>query len=363
MIGLTLGLFLALEGAYRLQAAIRRRPIPGPAVDSTLHPYHGQAWFHEFNDGPDGLPGRKYHLDPFRFHWPYPQTSRWLNIDSAGRRLTVSSVTDSATALRVFMLGGSAMWGFTARDSQTIPSLLAGRLRARGIDNVIVENLAQAGFTVMQEANTFTLELARGHVPDAAVFLDGYNDMATTFRYGEPGHTYDEDRAEQKIRLGSRGFWSELLGLGRHSQLVQRLLPAPPDQDRAGAEVCPGLAAWYRAIVRETEAVGREFGVSVIFLQQPFHATSRKPRSAWEAGFSRAPAFAACAAAFDSAMADQTGRTYFPAYTLFDQDTATVFVDRHSHITEAAGEVVADTIAGILAPMLRARRATGARPR
>jgi hypothetical protein len=46
MVGVTLALFLGLEGLYRAQSAIRGtgRGAAQAAVDSTLHPYAHEAW-------------------------------------------------------------------------------------------------------------------------------------------------------------------------------------------------------------------------------------------------------------------------------------------------------------------------------
>ena len=115
------------------------------------------------------------------------------------------------------------VWGATARDSFTIPSFTAAILRTRGVTDVELVNLGQAAFNTTQEAATLMLELARGRPPDAVVFLNGYNDIATAVRFGAAGHTYGEEGIERSIELGGRGFWAELVGLGRHARLIERL--------------------------------------------------------------------------------------------------------------------------------------------
>jgi hypothetical protein len=356
MIGIALVMFLLLEGGYRLQAAIRGNDRLASQVDSSAHPYAHAAWFHDFNDGPDGLNARHYLLDPYRGHWPSPLHSRYLNIDSTGRRLTVNRVSNPGTARRVFMFGGSSMWGFAARDSFTIASLLSERLAAQGLDNVEVVNLAQAGFNSTQEATGFLVELARGNIPDVAVFLDGYNDIATGLRWKEPGHVFAEEIAQQRVELGRRGFWGELFGLGRHSDLIARFTTQNSDRDEAGErnfdELCPEIAGYYRRVVLAIQGMAQAYGVQTVTLLQPHHATTKKPLTLWEKTLGPGRGFVHCTAAIDSAMADRMGQSYFRAYSLFDQESETVFVDRDSHITEAANGKVADYIAGIIAPLL-----------
>jgi hypothetical protein len=278
-----------------------------------------------------------------------------VNIDSAGRRLTISPVSNSPTALRVFMLGGSSMWGYTSRDSFTIPSLLSQRLAARGVGNVEVVNLAQAGFNSTQEATTFLVELAKGNAPRVAVFMDGYNDVATGIQRSAPGHTFAEEIAQRRVDLGRRGFWGELAGLGRHSSLIRRVTGGGsglPRRERDSIPPCDAIATYYQRVHRTIEALGTAHGVHTITLLQPHHAISKKPLTPWEQSLGKAQSVGRCLAAVDSIMTGQLGSRYFRAYTLFDADTQTVFVDRDSHITEAANARVADYIAELITPLL-----------
>lgn len=356
MIGIAILMFLVLEGGYRLVAAIRQ-PSSGSAVaDSTLHPYAGRAWFAALNDGPDGVNAVNYRLDTYRGHWPAAHGSPHLNIDSAGRRHTFSQVRNPSTALRVFMFGGSSMWGYAARDSFTVPSLLSRRLAERGLENVEVVNLAQAGFNATQEATAFLVELARGNVPHVAVFLDGYNDVATGIQRGRPGHTFADEIAQRRVELGRRGFWGELGGLGRHSQLIRRITGwslRPARGQRDSVPPCGEIAGYYRRVHLAIDGMAAKYGVRAVTLLQPHHAMTRKPLTKWEQMLGKAPLVARCLTAIDSAMADRLGSSFFRAYPLFDSDTQSVFVDRDSHITEEANAKVADYIAEIITPLLQ----------
>ncbi len=360
MLGLTLVFFLVLEWGYRGVMGARSslaRPAK-PAVDSTLHPYAHEPWWPAFQ-GRDGLQVRQNRYDPYRGFWTVPATSRYVNVDSAGRRVTPQPPLVGERHRQLFMLGGSTMWGFTARDSFTIPALTARALRERGITDVEVVNLAQGAFNTTQEATTLLVELARGHVPDAAVFLDGYNDIATAVKYGSVGHTYGEEATQQQIDLGRRGFWSELVGLGRHSELVQRLQEAvgiitPPNPAKGTPErICGPVAAYYRNIAIAVEALGQQRGFPTVYFLQPIHATSQKVPTPWEKSLYHGHSLAPCAASIDSAMADRMGRSYFSLSGLFDADTATIYVDENAHVTETANGKVAERIAEVVAPLLQ----------
>jgi hypothetical protein len=251
------------------------------------------------------------------------------------------------------------MWGYTARDSFTIPSLAAAALARRGIHDVDVVNLAQTGYNSTQELNTLILELLRGGRPVVAVFLNGVNDIVIA-RDGMPAHTYLDGTIDQQIALGKRGFWQELAGLGRHSAVVQRLRkalgpragPAPPAPSERH---CGRLADYYRQVTHVAEAVAAAYGVKVIHFLQPAPATSRKPRTTWERQLVDPPALGRCMASLDSAMAERRGVTFHSLAGVFDTDTATMFVDGWGHITEAANGKVAERFVEVIAPLLQGR--------
>jgi hypothetical protein len=358
MIGVTLVLFLGLEGLYRAQSAIRatgREPAQ-PMVDSTLHPYAKEAWWGPFQ-GRDGLRVRANRFDPYRAFWGIPAGSRYVNVDSAGRRITPQESPSGRGKVRqVFMLGGSTMWGYTARDSFTVPALVARVLHDHGMTDVEVVNLAQGAYNSTQETTTLLLELANGRIPAAAVALNGYNDIATAYKYGGAGHTYGEAGIAQQIELGQRGFWGEMIGLGRHSALIARLrksvgldksAPEPrPDPDA----LCADVARYYHGIARVTDAMGREWGFPVIHVLQPFQSASHKPPTAWERTLGGPAVWAQCATAIESEMA---GKADFVSLTsMFDAETTTVFVDQNAHVTEAANRQIAERIADVLMPLL-----------
>jgi hypothetical protein len=357
MIGVTLLLFLLLEWGYRLVAG---KSGPRATVMTPDHPYAGEAWYREFNEGPSGPNARRFLVDPYRLHRLSPMKTRYISVDSLGHRHTVNELRDSATALRVFLFGGSAMWGFTARDSFTIPSHLAAVLRERGFDNVEVRNLAETGYNSTQEATTMVMELASGRVPDVAVFYNGYNDMATAFKWGVPGRVYELELAQSRADAARRSFVPDVLSLSRHSRLLRRLLPAADVEDVPVVEkptVCPAVAGYYRRVAQSMAGMGQAHGFEVIYLVQPVHHTTRKPLSSFEKSLRVEPAFQACTAAIDSAMSDWQGRNYFSAYQWLDQYQDGAFTDRNSHTTEAANRVIAERMADVVQDRLRLRLA------
>ncbi len=354
--GLTLLLFVVLEGLFRLQRVVRVGVQgAGPATLAAA--------------GGEGASVVSRRFDPYRAWWPDPATSALINIDSLGRRFTPQPWLTAPAARRVLMLGGSTMWGWTHADSTTIPTFVARALHDRGLQGVEVVNLAQSTYNATQELITLLLELRRGDVPDVVVFLDGHNEVSTAWASGVAGAIANQHLAEQAYRRGRRGFMEELIGLGRHSALVTRIAQAVlgpgPGAARPGPEICPDIARYHAGLARSARAWGEAFGFAVAYFWQPVLATTEKPLTDRERQLEAPPGYRellrACAAATDARMAEVDGLTYHPLHGIFDTDTATVYTDDVGHLTRHGNAVVAERIAEVITPWLLAREADAGR--
>jgi hypothetical protein len=173
---------------------------------------------------------------------------------------------------------------------------------------------------------------------------------------GIVGRVFDQAKAQRLVDLGQRGFVAELFGIGRHSALLQRIqsevAPALSRPARDAETLCPAVAAYYVGIQRTVQGIAGAWGVPTLVFLQPHNAASRKPRTPFEATLPRDPQLARCLAVLDSAMAPESGRTFFDLRDVFDADTVTRFVDRHSHVTEDANRIIANLMADRLVPLL-----------
>lgn len=121
--------------------------------------------------------------------------SPYLNIVD-GTRSTWSPPTSGCAPLRVWMLGGSAMFGDGQRDDATIASRLAQLADERGIA-LQIENLGVPGDVMFIEARRLEARLAAAEQPpDLVVFYDGYNDLAVR-------HALDSDGAAATDEMGA----------------------------------------------------------------------------------------------------------------------------------------------------------------
>ena len=135
-----------------------------------------------------------------------PFKGNYINIDDRGIRQTAPSGITAAEAsktLRIFMFGGSTLWGWGARDQGTIPSLLEKALSKRNIKSEIT-NYAEVGYVNTQELIELILQLQRGNVPDLAIFYDGVNDVYAAYQSGVAGKPQNEWKRELEYNISSR---------------------------------------------------------------------------------------------------------------------------------------------------------------
>ncbi|HBZ72751.1 MAG TPA: hypothetical protein DEP35_24645 [Deltaproteobacteria bacterium] len=364
--GLSFVLLFAIEEGYRCYER-----LPGPKAQATgttpQNPYASEAWFPKFRAASHyhmGRPDSFYvDYDPYRGWWVRPGRHEDLYVEPSGYRHTEQSPRgDEATRRHVFLLGGSAMWGFTARDRATIPSWVARQLAAQGIDDVEIDNKAQCAFNLTQNIATLEQELRRGARPVAAVFLDGINEVGPVAEGEQPGDVYGQADARKRFALGHGSTNELLLALASNLHVVRALqalrpAPKPPELDVAAA--CEKIADNYLNLVRIGEALGREFGFTPLFFWQPALATSGKPLGPWEAHLmadARDPLVRltkACLPDVEARLATRRDIDFFPLNAIFDHVDGDQFLDHYGHVTEQANGVIAAAITEHLAPVLR----------
>jgi len=360
VLGVALLLLLGLEVAFRVQRVVRG--LTPPAAHShdipANHPYAEAAWWREWASGDRRMPWR---FDAYRGLWPVPFSSDYFNVDSLGRRVTDNGPAATGRSRRVLMLGGSATFGWTARDQYTIPSLVARELRDGGLAGVEVVNLAQVTFGATQGVATLLLELREGTIPDAVVFMDGNNEVAPMYQSGRVGGILNED--QYNSRLMSRPSLGEQIA--NRFQFIQRLkLEFQPDIQDPGPftdpELCVSMAGHYARLVEIVETLGDHFGFATLFYWQPLRATTDKPLTPWEESIESPPEWRAmvrrCSTAVDSVLARRGTSAYTPLHHFFDGDTGSVFLDDYGHVTEEANGTIARRIVRDLLPLLHSRR-------
>jgi hypothetical protein len=230
------------------------------------------SYYREFKDS---LP---MHWQPYVYWRRQAFEGEHITIDGEGRRRTHRPERLGEGAPRIFVLGGSTIWGTGADDGETIPSWLSRRLEAEGLPSEVV-NFGESGYVSTQCFVHLLLELRRGNVPDLVVCYDGANEVASARQSGEPGIPLNESRRRQDFLLGEA--------------------PKPP----AAAELSDDQLAretldLYFGNLRALKALADGFGFELLCFWQPL-AYLHKPLTAYEEE-----------AAGHAELADMTARIY-----------------------------------------------------
>ena len=111
-----------------------------------------------------------------KWHGKYINTD---DVEMGTWRRTVQAMSDACkktTARKVWVFGGSTVYGIGTPDWATIPSYLAQGLNADPSACWEVTNLGAEGYVTNQEAILLMEQLKAGRRPDVAIFYDGVNE-------------------------------------------------------------------------------------------------------------------------------------------------------------------------------------------
>jgi lysophospholipase L1-like esterase len=186
----------------------------------------------------------------------------YINIDSNGIRYTPDYTND--TEQRIFVFGGSTVWGEGARDAYTIPGHLARLLYENDTSQQVI-NFGQTGYVSTQDVIWFQLQLTSGNIPDIAIFYQGFNDVLSAWSQDLTGLTLQEN-----MRLND----AEAGRILRSGQPVLRLPNEPLQQyDFSLANVQSAdaltIAERWLANVELVNILADAYGVEVLFVWQP----------------------------------------------------------------------------------------------
>ncbi len=366
ILGITLLVLLLVEGTFRGIFAVKDHfnVVPLPDRRIIAEGYAGETWpVDHFRE----LEQLEERWRPYVYFRQKRFRGKTINIDDDGLRATWQSsrtaqVRGERRSVKILMLGGSSLWGFGARDDQTIPSLVAHALHEKGW-SVELKNLAEIGYVSTQEVIALTRELQAGYRPDVVIFYDGVNDTTSALLEGEPGLTTNEinrrrefnllqSPARLAIDLGSKLVQDS--GSYRFAQVVRRRLSGQSAQPVSTPatfripDVAQGVAGHYEANISLVEALARSFGFRPLFFWQPtvFTKATLVPIEEEEARkFAWAEPF--MSDVYDQITASaalKSDPAFHDLSTIFDDTDHLVFID-YCHTTETANERIASVMA------------------
>ena len=381
LLGMVILLFCALEGGLSLLVRIKRGVSRSkPDVDWRIHAdvYGDRSWVEEYY--------REFRASDAVFWRPYvywrrgPYHGQYINVDTSGLRRTIPDRSQPGRSVRIFMFGGSALWGTGARDAFTIPSILARELQSRGLDAEVV-NFGEAGYVSTQEVIALLLRLQKGDTPDLVIFYDGVNDVYSAYQQHAAGLPQNEFNRVKEFNLSAdlpalrlpvfRDMANKLATVQVASSLLQRAgfrtqpEPRPPMGGGASGQ---DVGNAYSANLDLLRALSEHYNFKCLSYWQPtiFQKASltRYERAEREKARTFEPFFREAYAAIGRSRLTQGHQPLVHDLSrMFADVPEPVFVD-WVHLGESGNEVVARRMAndvmGLLAP---APAAPGAAPR
>jgi hypothetical protein len=286
----TLVLVLLVELGARGVLALReafRAPDPIEDVDeATLALAYPGRDAEQIHGARDEVIRTQVYAPWVQFRGP-DQRSERVNVEGFVRRSVpaMSRVAALGNYFDVYFFGGSTMQGSRVGDDETIPAhfaRIAGE-RDETLRPVRVHNYGQPYYYSLQESTLLYSLLMQGARPQAAVFLDGLNDVlqpGSTIRR-EPFWTpklevlFEEDPASMSTAESASALWRAsgvrrlLAGAGVLSRTegLRSSYTPPPELDES--EIADRILGKYLANVEATRRLCRAFEVDCYFFWQP----------------------------------------------------------------------------------------------
>lgn len=173
-----------------------------------------------------------------------PYDGDYVNIDADGFRVTPGAQCDAPDAFRVYMFGGSTVWGLGAADNETIPAYLQQHYAAQTTRPVCVVNYGQVGYVSTQDVLTLMRQIQLGTVPNVVIMYGGFNDVFSTSVTREAGSYFYVENEQ-------RDFGAVWTYLGNNSNALQTLFALLESQ----ASLSPNAAMSNEALAEATVEV------------------------------------------------------------------------------------------------------------
>src|SRR5262245_18562137 len=137
ILGIAIVMFVSIELGFSLIFYVRsfwRAPTPNFRINADT--YNDPTWAAQYSKEIDEIEKkRSLRWQPYVFWRRIPHLGKYINITADGLRKTgdVTTAEGDSSPMKVFMFGGSTMWGYGAGDDFTIPSIFVREAKSRKI--------------------------------------------------------------------------------------------------------------------------------------------------------------------------------------------------------------------------------------
>ena len=181
--------------------------------------YRNKSWAKQY--WKETEEAEEFNFSPYSVAQRKPFSGQYVNVDAHGVRRTANPDC-SPTALRIWMFGGSSLWGMGAKDDETIPSILSAKY-SRSVGPVCVTNFGEDARVSTQEIIQLEIELKQTtNLPNLVLFLDGYGDSYTSYQSGGADTLMNFQQLQQKMETRRTGL--EFLKESNTHQMLAKLM-------------------------------------------------------------------------------------------------------------------------------------------
>lgn len=236
---------------------------------------------------------------PYRM-WSRPAfLGKWTNVNSLGDRVTHYNVDENMEgAKKIFMFGGSTIWGTGSPDWQTIPSYVAKLLNEEN-PRYLVRNYGETGYVASQGLNRLISEIKQGNIPDLVVFYSGINDASTGARallaLETPSYHLYMEQFKRTFKRSKRGMLCSIFEASYTFRAINllkdKLLPAQGlrweetiEEDDLREAVDKTTQSWFTNY-KIASSIGKEYDFGVILILQPNLSSGSKKFQDYEKKF------------------------------------------------------------------------------
>jgi lysophospholipase L1-like esterase len=359
--GITFLFLLLIEIGFTIYFRFNPQNDGQPVADS----YQDADWLEEYNKEFDECSAEDWH--PYVYWRRKPYTGKYINIDENGLRKTIYAIDESVEkkpVKKVFMFGGSTMWGSGVRDEFTIASLVGSGLAKHGF-HAVVTNFGESGYVSTQEMTELFLQLREGNIPDLVVFYDGANDVFSAYQQGKAGIPQNENNREKEfnaLRSKKRSlmvFFESLKTLSTVKFITGMIQPEVKPLPYSGSDIqklaSESIDIYFKNITT-INLWAKEYGFKVVYYWQPTifskpELSDFEKKEAEKYGFIKDIVHAANLQV-GNIKAEMESSVFYNISDIFRNESKPVFID-YCHVSEYGNSVIAKKMAEDIAAVLK----------
>jgi lysophospholipase L1-like esterase len=266
-----------------------------PLVPQKSPAYDSEKWGREFwaEQSAFWAQARSNYL-PFMVWGVRKWHGKFINTDDTEMgtwRRTVQAASDGCGDMgvrKVWVFGGSTVYGIGTPDWATIPSYLSRELNTNPSACVEVTNLGVEGYVTNQEVILLSQQLKAGRKPDIAIFYDGINEsLVGGFSPGIPTAHWNFEMIKTRFENGADSK-QVLLNNSHLFQLIKVLLENygqkgfPSFSDAELTTRAQATLQNYETNLRLVHLLESAYGFKTYFFWQPTLAYGAKPLAPFE---------------------------------------------------------------------------------